>query len=153
MKKTVLFLSTILIISLTVIYGCKDEVKDNDLIQGKWMPDPILKDTLASPCQKRSYIEFTDYVLEDDKRLQIKYHACLGEEEFEGENGTETRTIPAFSEKIGYYKISGDTLKIKSMNNITTVYSIKYITSDSMRLSSTDKDGFSRDTIYRRFKN
>lgn len=153
MKKTVLFLSTILIFSFAIIYGCKEEVKDNDLIQGKWMPDPILNDTLASPCEKSSYIEFSDYVLEDDKRLQLKYHACLGVEEFEGENGTETRTVPAYSETTGYYTISGDTLRVKNMNNITTVYSIKYITSDSMRLSSTDKDGFLRDTIYRRFKN
>ena len=153
MKKTVLFLSTILIISLAVLFGCKDEVKDNDMIQGKWIPDPILKDTLLSDCQKKSYIEFTDYVLEDDKRLRLQYHACIGEETFEGENGTETRTVPAYSETTGYYTISGDTLRVKNMNNITTVYSIKYITSDSMRLSSTDKDGFLRDTIYRRFKN
>lgn len=153
MKKTVLFLGSILIISLAVIFGCKDEVKDNDMIQGKWIPDPILKDTLLSDCQKKSYIEFTDYVLEDDKRLRLQYHACIGEETFEGENGTETRTVPAYSETTGYYTINGDTLRVKNMNNITTVYSIKYITSDSMRLSSTDKDGFLRDTIYRRFKN
>jgi len=150
-NKTLFFLSSLFIIFIAVFFfGCKEEV-DHDLIQGKWVKECIILDSTATDCQKKAYIEFSNYILEGDYRIVSQRHACEEEGEIETETGTDTFTIPPYSEQIGYYTVSGDTLRIKSMNNITNIYTIGYINAEKMKLSSYDKDGILRDTIYRRF--
>ncbi len=153
-NKTLIFLSSLLIISIAVlVFGCKEDVVDHDLIQGKWMKECIILDTMSTDCQKKAYIEFSNYVLEGKYRIVSQRHACEGEGQIETETGTDTFTIPPYSEQIGYYTVSGDTLRIKDMNNMTNVYTIGYINSEKMKLSSYDENGILRDTIYRRFNN
>lgn len=150
-NKALILLSSLLIISITALFfGCKEEV-DHDLIQGKWVKECIILDSLATDCQKKSYIEFTNYVIEGKDRMVSQFHACDEIGERETETGTETFTILPYSEPIGYYTVTGNILRIKDMNNITNVYTIGYINAEKMMLSSFDKDGVLRDTIYRRF--
>lgn len=152
-KNTIFILSSLLLISALGIFGCVPKVEDDDLITGKWIDSLVLIDTLATPCQKKSYIEFSEYELNLKDRIYEKYHACSGVEEYEDEEGeTATRTTPPFTERIGNYSIKGDTLTVKDVENQTHIFVIGGIDSEKMTLKDLDKDGNIRTKFYKRFK-
>ncbi|MFA7081710.1 MAG: hypothetical protein WC135_03770 [Bacteroidales bacterium] len=152
-KNTIFIISSLLLISTFGIFGCVPKIEDDDMITGKWIDTLILMDTLSTQCQKKSYIEFSEYELDLKDRIHEKYHACPGVEEYEAEDGeTATRTTPPFTERIGNYSIKGDTLIVKDIENQTLIYVIGSIDSENMTLKDLDRDGNIRIKFYKRFK-
>ena len=114
--KTLLFIGVLATLTSIIFFSCKEE-KDNDLLTGKWVEKDIQSDTLIEDCVKKSYIEFSEYVLDIRKRVYSFNNIC----------DTVERVI-------GNYTIVGDVLTIKDTMNVTHEYTIDYINSDSMRI-------------------
>lgn len=151
-NNTLVLLSSLLLISIVGVFACSPKYEDDDILTGKWIESRILIDTLSTQCKKKSYIEFSDYELDIHKRIYSRYEACEGEEEFETEEGTETRTVPPFTEKLGNYSIKGDTLIIKTVENQTDIYIIDKIDFEKMTLETLDRNGNLKYLFYNRFK-
>lgn len=151
-KNTLIIISSLLLISIYAIFGCSSEIKDDDIITGKWIETKVLLDSLATPCEKKSYIEFSEYKIDFQDRIFSQYNACTVIDTFEVEGGTETRTILPYTEIMGYYSIYGDTLFVKDVNNLTHIYTIDTINSEKMSLRTLDRDGNIVNLSYRRFK-
>lgn len=111
--KTLLFIGVLATLTSIIFFSCKEE-KDDDLLTGKWV---IQSDTLKEDCEKKSYYEFSEYVLDIRKRVYSFNNIC----------DTVERVI-------GNYTIVGDVLTIKDTMNVTHEYTIDYINSDSMRI-------------------
>ncbi len=151
MKNTlrIIFGLTILI-SVFSFVACEEKV-DNDVITGKWIDNKILNtpDSLIDPCKKKSYIEFSEYKIEMEKRTVNQYYAC---DYTLDENGDTIEQVP-FTELLGYYTIIEDTLKILYVKDYTTkVYNIKYIDKIDMLLTTLDNNGDKMNIFYGRFK-
>jgi hypothetical protein len=114
--KTLLFIGVLATLTSIIFFSCKEE-KDDDLLTGKWVEKDIQSDTLIEDCVKKSYIEFSEYVLDIRKRVFSFNNIC----------DTVERVI-------GNYTIVGDVLTIKDTMNVTYEYTIDYINSDSMRI-------------------
>lgn len=114
--KTLLFIGVLATLTSIIFFSCKEE-KDDDLLTGKWVEKDIQSDTLIEDCEKKSYIEFSEYVLDIRKRVYSFNNIC----------DTVERVI-------GNYTIVGDVLTIKDTMNVTHEYTIDYINSDSMRI-------------------
>lgn len=151
MKNTlrIIFGLTILI-SVFSLVSC-EKIVDNDVITGKWMDDKILRlpDSTTAPCIKQSYIEFSDYKIDLDKRTVNQYYAC----DFTiNEDGDTLEQVP-FTELLGYYTITEDTLKILYVKDYTTkVFNIKSIDDTYMHLTTLDQNGDEINVDYKRFK-
>ncbi len=150
-KNTIYLLSSLLLISIIGVFSCVPKVEDDDIITGKWIDTKILLDTTSTECQKNSYIEFSEYGLTLQERIYTQYHACTEIEEFETEGGTETRTVPPHTVKIGNYTINGDTLTVKDVENQTKIYVIGGIDSEKMTLETLDRDGNIQYMFYKRY--
>ncbi|MFA6368420.1 MAG: hypothetical protein WCX10_07690 [Bacteroidales bacterium] len=151
MKNTlrIIFGLTILI-SVFSFVACEEKV-DNDVITGKWIDNKILKlpDSTTAPCIKQSYIEFSEYKIDMDKRTVNQYYAC---DYVINLNGDTIEQVP-YTELLGYYTIIEDTLKILYVKDYTTkVYNIKYIDKIDMLLTTLDNNGDEMNIFYRRFK-
>ena len=151
MKKTIsiIFGLTILISAFSLV-SC-EKVVDNDVITGKWIDNKILRlpDSTTAPCIKKSYIEFSEYKIDMDKRTVNQYYAC---DYVINLNGDTIEQVP-YTELLGYYTIIEDTLKILSVKDYTTkVYNIKYIDKIDMLLTTLDNNGDEMNIFYRRFK-
>lgn len=114
--KTLLFIGVLATLTSIIFFSCKEE-KDEDLLTGKWVEKDIQSDTLEEDCVKKSYYEFSEYVLDIRKRVYSYNNIC----------DTVERVI-------GNYTIVGDVLTIKDTMNVTYEYTIDYINSDSMRI-------------------
>ncbi|MBP1646338.1 MAG: hypothetical protein H6Q16_1913 [Bacteroidetes bacterium] len=150
MKNTlrIIFGLTILI-SVFSFVSCQ-EIVDTDVITGKWMDKKILNlpDSTTAPCIKKSYIEFSDYKIDMDKRTVNQYYAC---DYTINENGDTIEQVP-YTELLGYYTIIEDTLKILFVKDYTTkVYNIKNINDIDMHLTTLDQNGDKVDLYYKRF--
>ncbi|MFA6805890.1 MAG: hypothetical protein WCR29_00570 [Bacteroidales bacterium] len=150
---SLIILSSILLISVFSFTGCNREVQDDDLITGKWIETRILLDTLSTPCEKASFVEFSEYKISIQDRIYNRFFACESIGEYEGEEGTETYTIPPYTETIGNYTIIGDTLVVKDVNNITHIYVIDTINAEKMTLETLDRNGNLEYLFYKRFQN
>lgn len=151
MKKTIriIFGLTILISAFSLV-SC-EKVVDNDVITGKWIDNKILRlpDSTTAPCIKKSYIEFSEYKIDMDKRTVNQYYAC---DYVINLNGDTIEQVP-YTELLGYYTIIEDTLKILYVKDYTTkVYNIKYIDKIDMLLTTLDNNGDEMNIFYRRFK-
>lgn len=151
-KNNLLLLSSILLISIFGFFSCNREIQDDDILTGKWIETRVLLDTLSTPCQKASYYEFSDYEIAIQNRIYSRYYACESIGEYEVEGGTETYTIPPFTETLGNYSIIGDTLIIKDVNNITKTYVIDTLNAEKMTLETLDRNGDIMYLFYRRHK-
>lgn len=121
--KTLLFIGVLATLTSIIFFSCKEE-KDDDLLTGKWVKKDIQSDTLIEDCVKKSYIEFSEYVLDIRKRVFSFNNIC----------DTVERVI-------GNYTIVGDVLTIKDTMNVTYEYTIDYINSDSMRYKQPNVSG------------
>lgn len=121
--KTLLFIGVLVTLTSIIFFSCKEE-KDDDLLAGKWVEKDIQSDTLIEDCVKKSYIEFSEYVLDIRKRVYSFNNIC----------DTVERVI-------GNYTIVGDVLTIKDTMNVTHEYTIDYINSDSMRYKQPNVSG------------
>lgn len=152
MKKnsTLFLLAGIIFTSIYGIFGCSPEIKDDDVITGKWIETSIILDSLSTECEKKSYIEFSEYKIDFQDRILSKFDACNIVDTVEG--GTETMTITPYKEIIGNYSVYGDTLFVKDVNNLTQIYTIMNIGFDQMKLKTLDRDGNIIYMNYDRFK-
>lgn len=151
MKNTLRIIFGIAILASAFSFvACKEEV-DNDVITGKWIDDEILytPDSLIDDCKKKSYLEFSEYKIDLDKRTVNQYYAC---DYYLNENGDTVDQVP-YSELVGYYTITLDTLKILYVKDYTTkVFSIKDINAGHMKLNTLNNDGEVISLYYSRFK-
>lgn len=121
MKKYFLMISIGISIISLLIFSCKKEIEDEDLLTGKWVRQEIQNDTTKDICEKRSYIEFSEYVLDIRNRIYSFNNIC----------DTVERVI-------GNYTIEGNTLFIKDTMNVSSEFTIDYINPVSMSLSEPD---------------
>lgn len=151
MKKTIrIIFGLTILISVFSLVSC-EKVVDNDVITGKWIDNKILRlpDSTTAPCIKKSYIEFSEYKIDMDKRTVNQYYAC---DYVINLNGDTIEQVP-YTELLGYYTIIEDTLKILYVKDYTTkVYNIKYIDKIDMLLTTLDNNGDEMNIFYRRFK-
>lgn len=151
MKKTIrIIFGLTILISAFSLFSC-EKVVDNDVITGKWIDNKILRlpDSTTAPCIKQSYIEFSEYKIDMDKRTVNQYYAC---DYVINLNGDTIEQVP-YTELLGYYTIIEDTLKILYVKDYTTkVYNIKYIDKIDMLLTTLDNNGDEMKLFYSRFK-
>lgn len=151
MKNTLrIILGLTIIIAFFSFISCEQERVDNDVITGKWIKESILltPDSLIDPCEKKSYLEFSEYFIDLNKRTVSFYDACNTITNDEGEEVLAPKT-----ELLGYYTIIKDTLKVKyTATNQTIIYNIGNINSRVMKLTTLDKNGDPVTTYYNRFK-
>lgn len=151
MKKTIrIIFGLTILISVFSLVSC-EKIVDNDVITGKWIDNKILRlpDSTTAPCIKKSYIEFSEYKIDMDKRTVNQYYAC---DYVINLNGDTIEQVP-YTELLGYYTIIEDTLKILYVKDYTTkVYNIKYIDKIDMLLTTLDNNGDEMNIFYRRFK-
>lgn len=151
MKKTIrIIFGLTILISVFSLVSC-EKIVDNDVITGKWIDNKILilPDSTTAPCIKQSYIEFSEYKIDMDKRTVNQYYAC---DYVINLNGDTIEQVP-YTELLGYYTIIEDTLKILYVKDYTTkVYNIKYIDKIDMLLTTLDNNGDEMNIFYRRFK-
>src|SRR5690606_14014702 len=114
--KTLLFIGVLATLTSIIFFSCKEE-KDDDLLTGKWVEKDIQSDTLIEDCEKKCYIEFSEYVLDVRKRVFSFNNIC-----------------DTIERVVGNYTIEGNILSIKDTMNVTTQYTIDYVNADSMRI-------------------
>ncbi|MDR0972131.1 MAG: lipocalin family protein [Bacteroidales bacterium] len=148
-NKAIVLTSLFLLAFLYVVYSCS-EIEDNDIITGKWIEKEIVNSTQTTECQKRSYIEFSQYNLEKKDRKVYQYYACT--ETGTNEAGEEIIVKFPRLEEVANYTIKDDTLTLVDTYQTTTIYVIKSITKEAMLLSTMDRNGDSIDVPYIRFE-
>ncbi len=70
--------SAILFALSTIFFftSCQEEFVENDLIEGKWREEAVVLDENAPECQLLSYIEYSKYVADSEKRIMTKFDSC-----------------------------------------------------------------------------
>lgn len=121
-------LSSLLII--TFFASCQEEIEENDLIEGKWREESVVMDENAQECEKLSYIEFSKYDADIQKRILTNFNAC---------DSVST---------LRKYTIDGDTLIVLDDKLVTKRYTISLINETKMIYS--DKNN--REYIFVRYK-
>lgn len=121
-------LSGLLIISFFA--SCQEEIEENDLIEGKWREESVVMDENAQECEKLSYIEFSKYDADIQKRILTNFNAC--------------DSVSTLSK----YTIDGDTLIVLDDKLVTKRYTISLINETKMIYS--DKNN--REYIFVRYK-
>lgn len=128
-----------------------EKIVDNDIITGKWIEEStrLLPDSTTAPCVKKSYLEFSEYQIDMNKRTVNRYHACDFVINLEGDT---IEQVP-HTELLGYYTITEDTMKILYVKDYTTqVYHISYINAYFMKLQTLNRNGELINIYYDRFK-
>lgn len=127
-NKILALLSSLLII--TFFASCQEEIEDNDLITGKWREESIVMNENAEECEKLSYMEFSKYDADIQKRILTNFNAC--------------DSVSTLSK----YTIDGDTLIVLDDKLVTKRYTISLINETKMIYS--DKNN--REYIFVRYK-
>lgn len=127
-NKILALFSSLLII--TFFASCQEEIEDNDLITGKWREESIVMNENAEECEKLSYMEFSKYDADIQKRILTNFNAC--------------DSVSTLSK----YTIDGDTLIVLDDKLVTKRYTISLINETKMIYS--DKNN--REYIFVRYK-
>ncbi len=105
-------LSGLLII--TFFASCQEEIEENDLIEGKWREESVVMNENAQECEKLSYIEFSKYDADIQKRILTDFNAC--------------DSVSVLSK----YTVDGDTLIVIDDKLVTKRYIIELINETKM---------------------
>lgn len=105
-------LSGLLII--TFFASCQEEIEENDLIEGKWREESVVMNENATECEKLSYMEFSKYDADIQKRILTHFNAC--------------DSVSVLSK----YTIDGDTLIVLDDKLVTKRYTISFINETKM---------------------
>lgn len=121
-KKPILKALSILL-PISLLFSCQEEIEENDLLEGKWRESSVLSNEEAEDCAKQSYMEFSKYTYEAKERKQVIVNKCSGD--------IITNA----------YSLKGDTIITVDDKQITKRYIIR--TLEQTKLTYIDKDGIS----------
>ena len=105
-------LSGLLII--TFFASCQEEIEENDLIEGKWREESVVMNENAQECEKLSYMEFSKYDADIQKRILTHFNGC--------------DSVSVLSK----YTVDGDTLIVIDDKLVTKRYIIELINETKM---------------------